>query len=96
MKKRILIVEDNITLSQIVKDWLEREGYAVATAIDEPYARKLLRKESFDLILSDVRLPQGDGISLLEWINKEKRDTPFIIMTEYASGNERTQLTATN
>ena len=85
MKKRILIVEDNITLSQIVKDWLEREGYAVATAIDEPYARKLLRKESFDLILSDVRLPQGDGISLLEWINKEKQDIPFIIMTEYAS-----------
>lgn len=85
MKKRILIVEDNITLSQIVKDWLEREGYAVATAIDEPYARKLLRKELFDLILSDVRLPQGDGISLLEWINKEKRDIPFIIMTEYAS-----------
>lgn len=60
MKKRILIVEDNITLSQIVRDWLEREGYAVTTAIDEPYARKLLRKESFDLILSDVRLPQGD------------------------------------
>lgn len=85
MKKRILIVEDNITLSQIVKDWLEREGYAVATAIDEPYARKLLRKELFDLILSDVRLPQGDGISLLEWINKEKRDIPFIIMTECAS-----------
>ena len=85
MKKRILIVEDNITLSQIVKDWLEREGYAVATSIDEPYARKLLRKESFDLILSDVRLPQGDGIHLLEWINKEKRDIPFIIMTEYAS-----------
>lgn len=85
MKKRILIVEDNITLSQIVKDWLEREGYAVATAIDEPFARKLLRKESFDLILSDVRLPQGDGIHLLEWINKEKMDIPFVIMTEYAS-----------
>lgn len=46
MKKRILIVEDNITLSQIVKDWLEREGYAVVTAIDEPYARKLLRSRS--------------------------------------------------
>lgn len=85
MKKRILIVEDNITLSQIIRDWLEREGYAVATAINEPFAHKLLRKESFDLILSDVRLPQGDGIHLLEWINKEKMDIPFVIMTEYAS-----------
>ena len=85
MKKRILIVEDNVTLSQIIRDWLEREGYAVATAIDEPFARKLLRKELFDLILSDVRLPQGDGIHLLEWIIKEKVDIPFVIMTEYAS-----------
>lgn len=84
MKKRILIVEDNVTLSQIIRDWLEREGYIVATAIDEPFARKQLRKESFDLILSDVRLPQGDGIHLLEWIGKEKMDIPFVIMTEYA------------
>ena len=85
MKKRILIVEDNVTLSQIIRDWLEREGYTVATAIDEPFAHKRLRKEKFDLILSDVRLPQGNDIALLEWINKEKMDVPFVIMTEYAS-----------
>lgn len=85
MKKRILIVEDNVALSQIQKDWLCREGYDVMTAMDETVARRLLRKEEFDLILSDVRLPQGDGISLLEWINKEKMDIPFVIMTEYAS-----------
>ena len=85
MKKRILIVEDNVTLSHIVRDWLEREGYSVDTAIDEPFAHKLLRKEQFDLILSYVRLPQGDGIHLLEWIIKEKMDIPFVIMTEYAS-----------
>ena len=85
MKKRILIVEDNVTLSQIIRDWLEREGYTVATAIDELFAHKRIRKEKFDLILSDVRLPQGNGIALLEWINKEKMDIPFVIMTEYAS-----------
>lgn len=85
MKNRILIVEDNVTLSQILKQWFSREGYDVATSIDEPGARRLLRKEEFDLVLSDVRLPQGDGISLLEWLNKEKLDIPFVIMTEYAS-----------
>ena len=85
MKNRILIVEDNVTLSQILKQWVSREGYDVATSIDEPGARRLLRKEEFDLVLSDVRLPQGDGISLLEWLNKEKLDIPFVIMTEYAS-----------
>ena len=55
------------------------------TTIDEPGARRLLKKEPFDLVLSDVRLPQGDGISLLEWMRKERMDIPFIIMTGYAS-----------
>lgn len=85
MKQSILIVEDNVVLSQLQKEWLERTGYEVTTAMNEPIARKLLRKESFDLILSDVRLPEGNGISLLEWLNKEKRQVPFVIMTEYAS-----------
>lgn len=67
------------------RDWLSKEGYNVFTAINEPYARKLIRKEHFDLMFSDVRLPEGDGISLLEWLNKEKRRIPFVIMTEYAS-----------
>ncbi|WP_301707428.1 response regulator, partial [uncultured Duncaniella sp.] len=71
MKSRILIVEDNVTLSQMQKDWLTREGYEVTTAIDAAVARRLIRKADFDLILSDVRLPEGDGLSLLAWLKKE-------------------------
>lgn len=85
MKSRILIVEDNVTLSQMQKDWLTREGYEVTTAIDAAVARRLIRKADFDLILSDVRLPEGDGLSLLAWLKKEKPGIPVVIMTEYAS-----------
>lgn len=85
MKSRILIVEDNVTLSQMQKEWLTREGYEVTTAIDATVARRHIRKTCFDLVLSDVRLPEGDGLSLLSWLRKEKHDIPFIIMTEYAS-----------
>lgn len=85
MKSRILIVEDNVTLSQMQKEWLTREGYEVTTAIDAAVARRHIRKTCFDLVLSDVRLPEGDGLSLLAWLRKEKQDIPFIIMTEYAS-----------
>lgn len=85
MKQKILIVEDNVGLSQMQKDWLLQAGYDVTTAIDEPAARRLLRVTAFDLILSDVRLPEGDGISLLEWVRGEKMTTPYIIMTEYAT-----------
>lgn len=85
MKRKILIVEDNIGLSQMQKDWFAQAGYDAVTAMNEPIARSLIRKTTFDLILSDVRLPEGDGISLLEWLRKEKRDIPFIITTEYVS-----------
>ena len=85
MKQKVLIVEDNISLSQRQKDWLEQAGYDVMTAMREPAARALIRKHRFDFILSDVRLPEGDGISLLEWLTKEKKDIPFIVTTEYGS-----------
>ena len=85
MKRKILIVEDNMSLSQMQKDWFSQAGYDVMTAMSEPIARALIRKTQFDLILSDVRLPEGDGISLLKWLRKEKKDIPFIITTEYVS-----------
>ena len=67
------------------KKWLEKSGYEVQTTIDEPGAKKRIKSEHFDLVLADVRLPEGDGISLLEWLRKEKIDIPFIVMTGYAS-----------
>ena len=80
-----MIVEDNIGLSQMQKDWFAQAGYDAVTAMNEPTARSLIRKTAFDLILSDVRFPDGDGISLLEWLRKERQDIPFIITTEYVS-----------
>ena len=85
MKHRRLIVEDNILQAGHKKKWVEKSGYEAVTPIDEPGARRRLKKEPFDLVLSDVRLPQGDGISLLEWMQRERIDVPFIIMTGYAS-----------
>ena len=55
------------------------------TAMHEPAARALIRKHRFDFILSAVRLPEGDGISLLAWLTKEQKDLPFIVTTEYGS-----------
>lgn len=52
-----MIVEDNINLSQMQKDWFVQAGYDAITAVDATKARSLIRKVHFDLILSDVRLP---------------------------------------
>lgn len=85
MKQKILIIEDNVVLSQLQKEWLEKSGYDAVTAMNEPIARRLIRQQPFDLLLSDVRLPEGNGIALLEWLNKNKIRIPFVVMTEYAS-----------
>ncbi len=55
MKRKILIVEDNVGLSQMQKDWLSQAGYDAVTAMNETIARSLIRRTQFDLILSDVR-----------------------------------------
>lgn len=82
---KILIVEDNLILSGMLEKWLQREGYETLTSMDEDTARCLIRKNNVGLILCDVRLADGNGISLLEWMVKSCMDIPFVVMTEYAS-----------
>ena len=81
---KILIVEDNMILCGMIKKWLQKAGYEVLTAIDEPGARSILKKNEISLVLSDVRLPKGDGIHLLEWMVKNSMEAPYIVMTDFA------------
>ena len=81
---KILIVEDNMILCGMIEKWLQKAGYEVLTAIDEPGARSILKKNEINLVLGDVRLPEGNGISLLEWMMRSKMEVPFIVMTDYA------------
>lgn len=81
---KILIVEDNMILCGLIEKWLQKAGYDVLTAIDEPGARSILKKNEINLVLGDVRLPEGDGISLLEWMIRSGIEIPFIVMTDYA------------
>lgn len=85
MKKTLLIVEDNLILCDILERWLQKAGYRVLTAIDEPSARRKIKGNNVALVLTDVRLPEGDGISLLEWSISQGLHIPFVVMTERAS-----------
>lgn len=82
---RILIVEDDLTYATMMQAWLRKNGFEVdkvGTVID---AAKLMNGgDRFDLILSDLRLPDRDGLFLLSWIRKQHIMTPFIVMTSYA------------
>lgn len=80
----ILIIEDDLTFSLMLSTWLEKKGFRVTAISTVGEGRKDLLNNRFDLVLSDIRLPDGDGIDLLKWSRLEAIDTPFIMMTSYA------------
>lgn len=84
MAKSVLIVEDDITFGLMLKTWLTKKGFEVDSASNIARARKILETAHVDIILSDLRLPDNDGFSLLKWMNEKGLNTPLIIMTSYA------------
>jgi two-component system response regulator HydG len=84
MANSILIVEDDLTFATMLKTWLGRKGFLVYTASGVSAACKELEDNDIDLILSDLRLPDGDGTALLDWKREKNKELPVIIMTSYA------------
>lgn len=82
--KSILIVEDDITYGMMLKTWLGKKGFHVASASSIARAQKHIESEGADLILSDLRLPDRDGTDLLKWLSARGTPIPLIIMTGYA------------
>ena len=84
-KTRIIVVEDNIVYCEYICNMLAREGYDTVKAYHLSTAKKQLQQAADDdIVVSDLRLPDGDGIELLRWMRKEGKMQPFIIMTDYA------------
>ena len=84
-KTRIIVVEDNIVYCEFVCNLLAREGFRTVQAYHLSTAKKLLQQASDgDIVVSDLRLPDGDGIDLLRWMRKEGMTQPLIIMINYA------------
>jgi two-component system alkaline phosphatase synthesis response regulator PhoP len=90
-QKHILLVEDEENLLKIIKLNLEMEGYAVTTAITGIEALKEFRRNSFDVILLDVMLPEMNGFDVCEEIRKENKDVPVLFLTAKGSGEDRVQ-----
>ena len=83
-KTKIIVVDDNLVYCQLVYNLLEREGFSTVQAYHLSGAKKLLQQaEDEDIVVSDLRFPDGDGIDLLRWMRKEGMMQPFIIMTDY-------------
>ena len=80
----ILIVEDDITFSLMLTTWLGKNGFVVRSSSSVSDAKRKLGEEAFDLVISDLRLPDSDGIDLLKWLKNTHPSLPLIMMTSYA------------
>jgi two-component system response regulator HydG len=84
MKHRVLVIDDDPTFCRMLEGFLQRKGMEAEGVFSGEEALNLLQKKTFDIILSDYRLPEKDGIDLLDEIREEHGSIPFIIMTSYA------------
>jgi len=83
--EKILLIEDDLALSLLYEEELKNEGYSIVVAHDADSALELVRKEPFDLIITDIRMPGKDGIELIANVMGLRKDIPIIINTAYQS-----------
>jgi len=84
LKKKILIIEDDPTFSLLLKTWCQKNDYEPTAVFSVESAKRTVLENPYDLILSDLRLPDSDGIMFLTWLKDEKNDVPVIMLTNYA------------
>lgn len=87
---RILVVDDELSLAETLRDLLVFHGYTVEIAQNGMQAREYLDKTSFDLVVSDIRMPMMDGMQLLNHINQNHRGTPVILISGFSDYDEST------
>jgi DNA-binding response OmpR family regulator len=90
-KKKILIVDDEADILEILKIRFERSGYDVVTTNDGDSALEKWKKEKPDALLLDIMMPHVDGLSVLKKIREEDKRLPIFILTAF-SNEERMQI----
>ena len=99
MKRTILIIEDDIIFSRSISNWLKKKNMETECVTHLSSARRKLSSGEYDLVLADLRLPDGNSTELLRWIHEKHLNIPFLIMTNYGqveNAVEAMQLGAAN
>ena len=85
MKPIALVVDDEPHICELLSITLERMDIATRTCLDIASAKLALDEQTFDLCLTDMRLPDGDGLELVEWLQREVPGTPVAVITAHGS-----------
>ncbi len=81
MKTKILVVDDEPMICEILRDYLELDSFEVSEAYNGQQAFEMVCKEHFDIVISDVRMPNGDGSILAQKISQMTGKKPKVILT---------------
>ena len=85
MERLILVVDDDSLVNEFVTETLTRSGYEVHSASSGPEALELIDQYEYDLVLTDVKMPEMDGITLLSKIKKQVPDTVVVVITAFGT-----------
>lgn len=86
---KILIIEDNLRVSSLMKRGLESQGYEIYISEDAEDALVIVERIDFDLIITDIMLPQMNGIELSKLIKQKHPDLPIIMLTALGTIDEK-------
>jgi len=81
MKRRILIVDDEPQIRNMLRDWLTRSGFDVVDAPDGKQAIEILRRESFDVVVADILMPEKDGLEVIMYLQRESPLTKCVAIS---------------
>lgn len=85
MKSRILVVDDEESIREFLEIMLKKEGYEVSLAEDGAMAKDMLGKKSFDMVISDLQMPNMNGLELLKHVKDTTPDTVFMMITAFGT-----------
>lgn len=85
MKPRILVVDDEESIREFLEIMLKKEGYEITTAEDGQVALDLMKKKSFDMVISDMQMPNVTGMELLKKVKEQSPDIVFMMITAFAT-----------
>lgn len=90
-QKRVIIAEDSVTIRSMLRGYVENAGYYVQTAVDGAQAFKMLQEESFDLLVSDIEMPNMNGFELTKRVREDSAlyDMPVILVTALESKDDK-------
>ena len=84
-KPSILVVDDELLIRDLLYDFFSGQGWDISVAEDGEKALEIIRAKKFDLVLTDIRMPEMDGLVLTSHVKQSHPDLPVVLMTGFPS-----------